>query len=81
MLIVTHIVFALLSLVQSTTAVVIPSRMAIRTSYALSAATLASGSYLVWSTHAALVSSCTTGLMYLAVIGALTAVAKKRLSY
>ncbi|HVV26010.1 MAG TPA: hypothetical protein VHC21_03185 [Candidatus Saccharimonadales bacterium] len=55
-----------------------PSRRKFYTAYGLIAATLASGTYLVISTHSPLLSSCVTGLVYLGIVlsGVLVAIRK-----
>lgn len=79
MLLIFHIIAALLSLMQATFTLVAPSGAKLRTSYALIAATLGSGVYLVVQIKAPLVQSCTSGLVYLASVAVLTAYARKRL--
>ena len=67
MIILLHVIIALTSIVSTTVLAFIPSRFKMRVSFGLIAATLASGTYLVVSTHSPLVSSCLTGLAYLSV--------------
>ena len=67
MILITHILIALASLVGATVAWAKPSTTKLHVTYGLIAATLVSGTYLVVSTHANLLSSCETGLIYLAV--------------
>lgn len=73
MILITHIIIALSSLVATTVLAFAPSQMKMRISGVLIALTLGSGTYLVISTHSPLLQSCVTGLAYLAV--ALTGVA------
>jgi hypothetical protein len=80
MLIVTHVIIALLSLLQATLTLVRPSRAKLHVSYGLVAATLASGTLLVMQMHSPLVSSCFSGLFYLAAAGSLLAMANRRLA-
>lgn len=68
MILVFHILAALSSLVYTTYMYVRPSHRSFYVVYGLVAATLSSGAYLVISTHAPIVSSCTTGLIYLGII-------------
>ncbi len=65
MTLVLHILIALSSLAYTTYLFFTPSRAKLRLSYGLVAATLASGTYLVVSTHTAILQSCLTGLLYL----------------
>jgi hypothetical protein len=60
-----HILVALVSVALSTITFLRPSPRKLRASAALVALTLISGTYLVMSTHAPLVQSCVTGLVYL----------------
>jgi hypothetical protein len=66
MAILIHVLIALSSLVYSTLVVVFPSDAKLKVSYGLIAATLISGFYLVISLPAHLLSSCISGLVYLA---------------
>lgn len=52
----------------STASYLSPSKTKLRATYGLTLLTLASGTYLVWSLHAPLLSSCITGIIYLAVV-------------
>lgn len=63
-----HIIVALASIVWTGYVFFVPSRSRLNMSYALVALTLATGSYLVWSTHAPLLQACVTGLLYLAIV-------------
>ena len=67
MILLLHVIIALSSIITTTVLAFSPSRMKMRISYALIALTLVSGTYLVISTHSPLVSSCLSGLAYLAV--------------
>lgn len=68
MLIMIHVLIAVSSLLYTGYTYVRPSRKALRISYAFVAATLGSGTYLVVTMHSPLLSACTTGLLYLAVV-------------
>lgn len=70
MLILTHVILALSSLAWTTYLYLRPSRRKFYAAYALVAGTLASGTYLVISTHSPLLSSCVTGLLYLGAVSA-----------
>lgn len=80
MLLVFHIVVALTSLAWATYLFFRPSYNKLHASYALTGLTLASGTALVITTHANLVSSCLTGIIYLAVITPVTIFARQKLS-
>ncbi len=67
MIILLHVIIAITSIICTTALAFAPSKRKMHLSQALIALTLASGTYLVISMHASLVSSCITGLTYLAV--------------
>jgi hypothetical protein len=64
MFLVIHILIALSSIAVSTLSFFTPSLARLRLAYGLVTATLASGTYLVISTHSPMLSSCVTGLIY-----------------
>jgi hypothetical protein len=68
MALIIHLIIAFSSLIFSGYVFFVPSRTKLHISYAFVAATLASGTYLVVSTHSPLLSSCMSGLTYLAVV-------------
>lgn len=68
MLVLTHVIIALSSILFTAFAFIRPSKPKLKVSYSLTGLTLASGIYLVWSTGAPILQSCITGLVYLAVI-------------
>lgn len=68
MLLVAHIVIALSSLVMTVFAYVSPSRRKQQVSYSLVGLTLASGTALVIASNSPILSSCLTGLAYLAIV-------------
>ncbi|MBX4197434.1 hypothetical protein KW801_02665 [Candidatus Saccharibacteria bacterium] len=80
MLLVAHIIIALGSIAASTASLIAPSLNRLRLSYGLVAATLASGTYLVISTHAQILSSCITGLAYTGLVLSLITVARYKLN-
>jgi hypothetical protein len=80
MLLVIHIAVAVTGLLMVTFAAAMPSVVKLRTTYGLVAATFVSGAYLVWQLHAPLVSSCLSGVLYLAAALGLTGVAQRRLA-
>jgi len=81
MLILTHVVIALLGLIQATYGLISPSRRKMRATYALTAATVASGTYLVWHLRTPILQSCMSGLFYLSFIIAATLAAQYRLAH
>lgn len=63
-----HVAIAIASMSYTSYLFFRPSKAGIRTAYGLVGATLASGSYLVVSLNAQLLSACITGLIYLAAV-------------
>lgn len=80
MILILHILIALASIVCSGYAFFSPSKSKLQVSYALTALTLISGTYLVISTHSPLLSSCVSGLVYLAIVIPLNAASSMKLS-
>jgi hypothetical protein len=80
MLLVAHLIIALTSIVIATWAVISPSRLKLRANYALVGATLASGTWLVVSTHSPLLSSCLSGLIYLSIVTAGLVISARKLA-
>jgi hypothetical protein len=74
-----HVVIALAGLAQATYGLIVPSRGKLRATYALTVATIASGTYLVWSLHSPILQSCMSGLAYLTFVLAATVAAQYRL--
>ncbi len=70
MIVLLHVLIALSSIAFTTYLYFRPSKHKFYASYGLIAATLASGSYLVISTHSPMLSSCMTGLAYLLIVTA-----------
>jgi hypothetical protein len=79
MTLIIHLICALSSIIITSLTVFRPSKRKLNLSSASVAATLATGTYLVVSTHSNLLSSCMSGLFYLAVTGAGIAAARYRL--
>ena len=80
MILFAHIAVAIISLVFSGFVSFAPTVFRLRASYALIGFTLASGTYLVVSTHAAIVTACTSGLLYLGIVTIAAVHAKHRLT-
>lgn len=68
MLLLTHVLIALGSLAATGLAYLSPSQRKLRISYSLVGLTLVSGTVLVVASHSPLLSSCMTGLAYLAIV-------------
>ena len=68
MILLTHIIVALTSLVCAAAAFLYPSRAKLNASYATVALTLISGTYLVISKPAHLTQTCAEGLVYLGIV-------------
>lgn len=65
MIVLIHVVVALSSIAHTTLTFFVPSKIKLQIANGLVFATLASGTYLVVSTHAAILGACMTGLFYL----------------
>jgi hypothetical protein len=68
MLVATHVLIAVSSLIYTGYVFLSPSKSKIYGAYAFIAATLVSGTILTIATHAPLLSACLTGLFYLGVV-------------
>lgn len=79
MILVTHIIIALSSVGYTTLLLLRPTQAKLYISYALVAATLASGIYLTIINPASMLRTCTTGLIYVVIVTAGIAIARKRL--
>lgn len=80
MILLIHISSALASLVLTTLLYVRPSQRKLFASYALTAGTLLSGTYIVASTNAHLLQACTTGLLYLSGVSVGIFAARRKLA-
>jgi len=81
MLLLTHIVIALSSILYTTYLFIFPTQKKFYVSYALIGSTLVSGTILVISTHSPLLSSCEAGLAYLGVVFSGLIAARYRLAH
>lgn len=81
MLILTHVIIAFLGLAQATYGLVFPSQNKVKVTYLLTAATIGSGTYLVWHLHSPILQSCLSGLTYLSIIIAATLATQYRLAH
>ncbi|MCA9333383.1 hypothetical protein KDA00_05940 [Candidatus Saccharibacteria bacterium] len=80
MVLIIHIFIALSSLVYTTLLIANPTETRFKNSYILVAGTLVSGSVLVAVSHAPILKSCVSGLIYTSVVLAGIAVAQRRLA-
>jgi hypothetical protein len=74
-----HVAAALGSIIYTGFSSIRPSSQKQKISVCLIASTLISGTYLVYSTHSNMLSSCETGLVYFAFVSALSISAHKKL--
>lgn len=79
MFLVTHLIFALSSILYSTFLWLKPSK-SFKPAYILIVGTLVSGTYLVWQTHSNLLSACLSGLVYLLIVSVELFLANYRLA-
>lgn len=68
MIIVLHVLIALTSVLAVSWAYIRPTSTSLRTTYCLTALTIASGTYLVAVMPSHMIQACTSGLLYLAVM-------------
>lgn len=80
MIIAVHVVIALSSIISSSWLLLKQAKIRFIINYILIGLTLISGTYLVISTHSALLPSCEAGLAYLVVVSLLTTVSYRRFS-
>lgn len=80
MLVLTHILIAISSLVVTTLAFFVPTKTKLNITYALVGLTFLSGTLLVLSMPSHLVSSCISGLLYLGIVLAGIFAARYRLA-
>jgi len=81
MILILHIVIALASITYTTLTYLAPSKNKLRASWSLVALTIASGTWLVVSSHSALLQSCMTGLIYLAIVSTGIIAAQQKLKH
>ena len=80
MVLLTHIIIALASIAFTAVLFAAPSKRTFFINYLLMGLTIASGTVLVVMDHAAMLQACESGLSYLVIVAALTAVARRRYS-
>lgn len=81
MLLLTHVVFALVSMTVAGIAMFWPSAGKLRSAMVLAAGTLVSGTALVVVSSADIKQACITGLCYLAAVGAAIALGAYKLAH
>lgn len=80
MILITHILIALSSLVFTTLALIHPSTNKFRVSYLFIAATVVSGTYMTFQYPAHFTESCTVGIAYLITVATVTYFAERKFS-
>lgn len=80
MIVLTHISIAFASMLLTSLAYFQPSKTKLKASLMFVALTLASGTYLVVSTHSNMLSACVSGLTYLGIVGLGLVLAARRLA-
>lgn len=78
-MLVIHIVIALISVVFSTYLYFSPTRTKLHASWTLVGLTVATGTYLIVFSHAAMLRTCMTGLLYVGVMTAIILAARQKL--
>ncbi len=80
MILLTHILIALTSLVITAYAFVSPSQATLRASYALVALTIATGTYVAVANPMHIAQACVSGLVYTGVVMATLVATRRKLS-
>lgn len=80
MVLLMHISIAIISIIVASLALARPTKLKLNIGYGLAAATLVSGTYLIVSTGAPIVSSCIAGVTYLTIVGILLALGSRSLA-
>ena len=80
MIIILHVLTALTSLIYSSITMTMPSRAKLRTAYGLTAATIATGTYLTIMNPTKLLEICSMGLIYTAATSLVLVSARKKLA-
>ena len=78
MTIIIHVLIALASIAMASYACIQPTQIKLRATYILAASTLMTGFYLVLTMPAHMLQACTSGVIYLSVMIAAIAIARKR---
>lgn len=80
MLLLSHILIAFAGLALGTYSYFKLSRQALRATYVLSAGTLTTGIWLLVREPSHIMSACAVGLLYFAILGAITYIARQRIA-
>jgi hypothetical protein len=80
MILLTHILIAVLSIILNTFILFSPSKSKLKISYFLTVFTIATGTYLILNLHTHLAQACLSGLVYLGYTLATSAYAYSRLA-
>lgn len=80
MIVIFHVIAALASLIFTSYIYFRPSATKLKISYSLTAVTLGSGFYLVWSAPEHMLQSCVMGLFYVAIVSVGTVAARGKLA-
>lgn len=81
MVVLLHVIIALSSITLSSYLFFKPSKKAMKASYGLIAGTVASGSYLIVTSPAHMLETCTVGLIYLGIVVAATLATRAKLAH
>jgi hypothetical protein len=80
MILILHVLAALTSVAFTAFTFFAPTKIKLRVSYALTATTIASGTYLVATSPAHMLEACTVGLLYVGIVLAGTLAARAKLA-
>lgn len=80
MILITHILIAVASVAFTAVLFAAPSKRTFFINYMLMGLTIVSGTVLVAVDHTAMLKACESGLSYITIVAALTAVARRRYS-
>ncbi|MEO8863222.1 MAG: hypothetical protein ABI354_02780 [Candidatus Saccharimonadales bacterium] len=81
MLLITHIVIAVSSIIFATYLTLRPTKHKFYVSYGLITATLSTGTALVITSNSPLMHACISGVVYVSIVSALTIRAQRALAY
>ena len=80
MVLLTHIIIALVSVIFASYMLLSPSRKKLKTSYVLVGLTFASGTALVITTPAHMIHACISGVVYISAVMVMIAVTRRKLA-
>lgn len=80
MILASHIIIALSSVIYSTVLLISPSKTKLHITYALTALTIASGTLLVITMPSHMVSACESGLAYISIVLVAIVSAQRRMA-